>query len=317
MPTVPLTHPDGAAHRKLLAQEVNAVVATQLSGLSDVNTSTPTNRNVLVADGVDWESRALVEADISDLTHVTGNATHTGDVTGSTALTIGAKKVTLAMMEDGTDGELITYDASGVAAKVAVGTAAQVLTSNGAGAAPTFQAAGTGSGWVKIGDTTPSAAQTFDITWDESLYIAIRFEYEEIKVNTDGGVFYCRLGHTNGTVIFDQASDYEGQHHAYSATLTNMGTTSIITLSAGVWGNATNEDIHGTLELTAFRNANSGAIVHNRLMMKDTGGTMQCLVTDAHLEGTNVGAIDTIRFEVDSGKQFLASGTVRAYGLLL
>ena len=41
--------------------------ATVLSDLTDVNTSTPTNRNVLVADGVDWESRALVEADISDL----------------------------------------------------------------------------------------------------------------------------------------------------------------------------------------------------------------------------------------------------------
>jgi len=41
--------------------------ASQLSELTDVNTSTPTNRYVLVADGVDWESRALVEADISDL----------------------------------------------------------------------------------------------------------------------------------------------------------------------------------------------------------------------------------------------------------
>lgn len=41
--------------------------ASQLSDLSDVNTSTATNRNVLVADGVDWESRALTEADISDL----------------------------------------------------------------------------------------------------------------------------------------------------------------------------------------------------------------------------------------------------------
>lgn len=40
--------------------------AAQLSDLSDVNTSTPTNRNVLVADGVDFESRALVEADIAD-----------------------------------------------------------------------------------------------------------------------------------------------------------------------------------------------------------------------------------------------------------
>ncbi len=41
--------------------------ASQLSDLSDVNTSTPTNRNVLVADGTDWESRPLVESDISDL----------------------------------------------------------------------------------------------------------------------------------------------------------------------------------------------------------------------------------------------------------
>jgi len=41
--------------------------AEELSDLTDVNTSTPTNRNVLIADGVDWESRALVEADISDL----------------------------------------------------------------------------------------------------------------------------------------------------------------------------------------------------------------------------------------------------------
>lgn len=41
--------------------------ASQLSDLSDVNTSTPTNRNVLIADGTDFESRALVEADISDL----------------------------------------------------------------------------------------------------------------------------------------------------------------------------------------------------------------------------------------------------------
>ena len=48
---------------------------TQLSDLSDVNTSTATNRNVLVADGVDFESRALVEADISDLgTYETADA---------------------------------------------------------------------------------------------------------------------------------------------------------------------------------------------------------------------------------------------------
>ena len=48
--------------------------ATQLNELSDVNTSTPTNRFALVADGVDFESRLLVEADISDLSPSVGVA---------------------------------------------------------------------------------------------------------------------------------------------------------------------------------------------------------------------------------------------------
>lgn len=42
-------------------------------------------------------------------------------------------------LKDGVDGELITWDATGKAAAVAVGVAGQVLTSGGAGVAPTFQ----------------------------------------------------------------------------------------------------------------------------------------------------------------------------------
>jgi len=52
--------------------------------------------------------------------------------------------VTLAKMAGGTDGNLITYDASGNPAHVLTGAATQVLTSNGAGAAPTFEDAAGG-----------------------------------------------------------------------------------------------------------------------------------------------------------------------------
>lgn len=45
----------------------------------------------------------------------------------------------VANLADGTDGELITWDAAGAPATVAVGTSGQILTSNGTGAAPTFQ----------------------------------------------------------------------------------------------------------------------------------------------------------------------------------
>ena len=49
--------------------------------------------------------------------------------------------ITLAKMAPGTDGNLITYDTSGNPAAVATGSAAQVLTSAGAGAVPSFQTA--------------------------------------------------------------------------------------------------------------------------------------------------------------------------------
>ena len=56
--------------------------------------------------------------------------------------TLADDAVGLAQMASGTDGNLITYDASGNPAAVAVGTSGQVLVSNGAGAAPTFAGGG-------------------------------------------------------------------------------------------------------------------------------------------------------------------------------
>lgn len=54
--------------------------------------------------------------------------------------------VAITDLDNGTDGELITWSATGVATTVAVGSAGEVLTSNGVGAAPTFQAAAGGGG---------------------------------------------------------------------------------------------------------------------------------------------------------------------------
>lgn len=72
----------GVAATEPVADEITVTIAggagvSQLSDLSDVNTSAVTNRNVLVADGVDFESRALVEADISDLgSYLTSETSH-------------------------------------------------------------------------------------------------------------------------------------------------------------------------------------------------------------------------------------------------
>lgn len=66
--------------------EAQSVIgANQLTDLIDVNTATTTNRNVLVADGIDFESRALVEADISDLSHTVDTDDQTASEVTSTA----------------------------------------------------------------------------------------------------------------------------------------------------------------------------------------------------------------------------------------
>ena len=78
-------------------------------------------------------------------TSKTTNATHTGEVTGATALTIADNAVTLAKMASGTDGNIISYDTSGNPVAVATGSSGQVLTSAGAGAVPTFADAAGGA----------------------------------------------------------------------------------------------------------------------------------------------------------------------------
>ena len=68
--------------------------------------------------------------------------------------------VTLAKMATGTDGELITWSATGDPTTVAVGTSGNVLTSNGTGAAPTFQSSSAGGGLVSVQVFTASGTWT-------------------------------------------------------------------------------------------------------------------------------------------------------------
>ena len=68
--------------------------------------------------------------------------------------------VTLTKMAAGTDGNIISYDASGNPVAVATGSAGQVLTSAGAGAPPTFATA-SAAGLNKIVTNTVSSAHDY------------------------------------------------------------------------------------------------------------------------------------------------------------
>ena len=65
--------------------------------------------------------------------------------------TVDDNAITLAKMASGTDGQIITYDASGNPTAVGPGTDGQILTSTGAGSPPAFEdAAGGGGGTIDL-----------------------------------------------------------------------------------------------------------------------------------------------------------------------
>jgi len=73
--------------------------------------------------------------------------------------------VTLAKMAGGTDGNLITYDASGDPAYVTTGSSGQVLTSGGTGVAPTFQTAAAGGADTSLSNLSATGENKVCQAW--------------------------------------------------------------------------------------------------------------------------------------------------------
>ena len=120
---------------------VAPVLGTPASGALTNCTALPAAQ---VAQGTMASGMVLVAPALG--TPASGVATNlSGTAASLTAGTVSDNAITLAKMAAGTDGNLISYDTNGDPAAVATGTATHVLTSNGAGAAPTFQAPAGGS----------------------------------------------------------------------------------------------------------------------------------------------------------------------------
>ena len=120
-------------------------------------------------------------------------------------------QITLAKMASGTDGNVISYDASGNPVAIATGTDGQVLTSTGAGSPPAFEDAAGGGAWVKIATVDASDDATLDITGLDSTYDTYEMRFSALIPATDGADAWIRFGDSSG---FDSASgDYHFSHH--------------------------------------------------------------------------------------------------------
>ena len=107
---------------------------------------------------------------------INGSGTVTGISVGGLpddivdAGTLADDAVGLAQMAAGTDGNVITYDASGNPAVVASGTSGQFLTSQGANTVPVFAAGGLthASAWHLVTQYTPSSSNEIFTGWTET-----------------------------------------------------------------------------------------------------------------------------------------------------
>ena len=154
--------------------------------------------------------------------------------TPSALILTNATGLPISGLAGGTDGQLITWDASGNPDTVAVGTANQVLTSNGAGAAPTFQDGG------GLPDTAFHAyrttAQTIpNITFTKLQLNVERFDTGGMYDNTTNYRYtptvagkYIFVGTVGFSAVADQITVIVSIYKNGSVICNNISTTSTV-----------------------------------------------------------------------------------------
>ena len=134
-----------------------------------VSSSQIVDLTVATADiAADAITGAKIADDAIDSEHYTDGSIDTAHIADN--------QITLAKMAGGTDGNIISYDASGDPVAIATGTDGQVLTSTGAGSPPAFEAVtaapvtalnnATESELVTVGSTTTELDAEANLTFD-------------------------------------------------------------------------------------------------------------------------------------------------------
>ena len=227
---------------------------------------------------------------------------------------IGDNQVTLAKMAGGTDGNIISFDASGDPVAIATGSDGQVLTSTGAGSAPAFEDAGGGE-WTKLSHVTASndATVVFNSSLITSTYQDYKVVYSNIHAASDRQIFNLRVSVDNGTNI----TNVDFVHRSFKpdgnvASLGESNEADFRLHGNETSGNAAGESLSGFIEIfdpsaTDTRKHILGRTVFN---LGDSGVVHFHSLLGGSTRVTN--AVNYLRFNWASGN--IASGEFTLYG---
>jgi len=206
--------------------------------------------------------------------------------------TSGLTSVAVSDLDNGTDGELITWDSSGVADTVAAGTSGHVLTSNGAGAAPTFQASAGGGGDSEIKFLTSQQSVTSSATLVDVTELSGFTLDADSWYAVEGGIGFTsstagdsKFGFTWTNAV--QAGGFFGLGGARSDGGTCGSFAANVTLpiapSSGSGGGSVNFNV-------AFRsNATTGGTMDLQFAQRAANGTALVLQTGCWMKVTKLG----------------------------
>ncbi len=187
---------------------------------------------------------ALTKIEVSSISNSAITTAKIADVNITTAK-IADDAVTLAKLAAGTDGELITWDASGNPAAVAVGTATHVLTCNGTGAAPTFQTpAASGMGTLLSSVSVSGSPSTVDfdgLFTSEYTYYKIIATGLRFSSGNDGLWIRFKSGGSWQTATYTW--QYNGIYNGGSALANGSTSGTYISLSARSGDNAAGDSM--------------------------------------------------------------------------
>tara|TARA_R100001129_G_scaffold38511_1_gene25924 strand:+ start:62 stop:1945 length:1884 start_codon:yes stop_codon:yes gene_type:complete len=271
-----------------------------------------TRGDIIVRDSSNATARLAVG---SANTVLTSDGTDPSYAQVATAM-IADDAVSLAKMASGTDGNLITYDTSGNPAHVATGSSGQVLTSNGAGAAPTFQAASAGS-LVHITTVTASDSASIDINSTlTSTYNSYFVTFANLVPAVNNSEFVTLFSTDNG-------SSYTTSNYAFALKHFYVGPS----------GDGNSESTASSsirLALAASSTAADGGLTGHMLIHSPTNSAVRTYINwfafQRMGDGSNTGVTllgggmvgsntDDDAFQIKNESGNITSGTVRVYGI--
>lgn len=180
--TLRLSDSDGSG----VSLELPPATANTVMGWNSAGTAIQNYTFANVSSDINTNFTSLTNGDFLQYNSTSG----LWENTAAPAATVADDSITLAKMAHGTDGNLISFNASGEPAYVATGTSGQVLTSNGAGAAPTFQTAATAPVTSVAGKTGAVTLTSSDV----SLGNVANVDQQNASNLTSGTVGTARLG---------------------------------------------------------------------------------------------------------------------------